>query len=134
MVTGLSLHIHSVSAATIYNGAPNLDLPGLLPHREVKMVEMWPTPGNETDYGKIDEAHVRALVADLPNDRTYEFDLEGNPRRPDLNLHLWTYDVSPETAVSLRKKMMGIIRDERPDLDIGIWGIPHHVSCCAARV
>jgi len=102
-------------------------LPVLLPHREVKMAELWPTPGEETDYGIIDEAHVRSLVAAFPNDRTYEFDLEGNRNREDLNLHLWHYDTSPATSVSLRKRMMSIIADERPDLDIGIWSIPNHV-------
>jgi hypothetical protein len=115
------------AAARIYNGAPLLEHPSLLPHREVKMNELWPTPGDATDYGIIDEAFVRRFVAALPDDRTYEFDLEGNPAREDLNLHLWHYDTNPETAVALRVRMMSIIDDERPDLDIGIWGIPHHV-------
>ncbi len=91
------------------------------------MNELWATEPEQTDFGVIDEAHVRSFVAALPNDRTYEFDLEGNPARPDLNLHLWHYDASPETAVALREEIMAIIDDERPDLNIGIWGIPHHV-------
>jgi hypothetical protein len=122
-----SLGAAPLDAANIYNGAPRLDLPELLPHREVKMDELWSTPGNKTNYGIIDEAHVRQLVAALPNDRTYEFDLEGNSAREDLNLHLWDYDTSPETAVQLRQQIMSIIDSERPDLNIGIWGIPHYV-------
>ena len=123
----LILTVCPATAARIYNGAPKLEHPDLLPHRVVKMDELWATENKDTDFGVIDEAHVRGFVADLPADRGYEFDLEGNPARPDLNLHLWYYDERPENAVALRQQIMSIIDDARPDLDIGIWSIPHDV-------
>ncbi len=114
-------------AIDIYNGAPGLDLPALKKHRSVKMRALWPADPPEPDFGQIDVGHVEAFVAALPDDRTYEFDLEGNPDRADLNLHLWHYETSPATAVALREEMMSIVRAARPDLDIGIWSIPDHV-------
>jgi hypothetical protein len=112
------------TAARIFNGAKNLDMPELLPHRSVNMRALWPGDGEQVDFGEIDEAHVRQFVASLPNDRTYEFDLEGNPAREDLNLHLWYYETRPDTSVALRERMMSIVANERPDLDAGIWSIP----------
>ena len=114
-------------AFDIYNGAPGLDMPALEKHRSVKMRALWPTDPAEPDFGQIDVGHVQNFVAALPADRTYEFDLEGNPARADLGLDLWHYETSPATAVALREEMMGVIRAARPDLDIGIWSIPDHV-------
>jgi hypothetical protein len=114
-------------AFDIYNGAPGLDMPALKKHRSVKMRELWPADPGEPDFGQIKVAHVQAFVAELPDDRTYEFDLEGNPDRADLNLDRWHYETSPASAVALREEMMSVIRAARPDLDIGIWSIPDHV-------
>jgi hypothetical protein len=117
----------AAQAFDIYNGAPGLDLPVLKKHRSVKMRALWPAEPAEPDFGVIDADHVESFVAQLPPDRTYEFDLEGNPARADLGLDLWHYEASPATAVALREEMMGIIRAARPDLNIGIWSIPDHV-------
>jgi hypothetical protein len=125
LLSGLA--VPTSARAEIYNGAPLLNAPYLLPHRSVKMRELWPpAPDPVPDFGVIDEAYVRAFVAALPNDRTYEFDLEGVPEVRADNLHLWWYDANRSTAITLRQDMMYIISNERPDLDVGIWGIPDH--------
>jgi len=108
----------------IYNGAPNFELKKLLPHRSVKMRELWPGDSTNVDYGVIDGDHVQSFVASLPNDRSYEFDCEGNASRPDLNLHLWDYKVNPEDAVRLREEMSYHIWRGQMDLDRGFWSIP----------
>jgi hypothetical protein len=108
----------------IYNGAPNFELKKLKPHRSVKMRELWPGDTVNVDYGVIDGDHVQSFVASLPNDRTYEFDCEGNAARPDLNLHLWDYQTHPEDAVRLREEMSYHIWMGQSGLDRGFWSIP----------
>ena len=111
---------------TIYNGAPGLQLEGLKLHREVKMSELWGAGSQTTDYGLLDHAHIRQFVEKLPNDRTYEFDLEGDPTRSDINRHLWDFRSNPKTAIDLRMEFLWLVNTTRSDLDIGLWDSVDH--------
>ena len=127
-VAGL-LCFSTPAIAEIFNGAPLLDAQYLSPHREIKMRELWPpAPDPVPDFSVIDESWVRTFVAALPNDRTYEFDLEGSSEVRSDNLHVWNYDIDRSAAITLRQNMMYIINNERPDLNIGVWGIPDNNS------